>query len=240
MSHLCVLIECGGVGVWTEHDVLQPFRDISKVYIDSNQDAEYRLKRNQAVTSFIPKVTLYKLDSRNCWILNTRIHYLRMPSLKLLALTNLVAKIAAHGHVDWIITDGVAYRGYDAPAFNWVGTSLFFLAYYTDQTKLTMMTRILASFQWLDGSQVLQIMATSSRIASQILISSVTGLLEMPEAISPCLPVIKSTSSGTHGLNLTRALLSTTWPSVPVIVKTWIRLSLSSSRSALRVSSTCP
>ena len=55
-----------------------------------------------------------------------------MPSLKLFALTNLVTQIAAHGHVDWIITDGVAYRGYDAPAFSWVSGSLLFLACYSD------------------------------------------------------------------------------------------------------------
>ncbi|RGP79052.1 endoglucanase [Fusarium longipes] len=46
-----------------------------------------------------------------------------MPSFikttSLLAISNLAVQIAAHGHVDWIITDGVAYRGYDAPAFSW-------------------------------------------------------------------------------------------------------------------------
>lgn len=163
-----------------------------------------------------------------------------MPSLKLFALTNLVVQIAAHGHVDWIITNGVAYRGYDAPAFSWVSTSLFLLTYYTNQTKLTMMIRILVSFQLLDGLLELLIMDTSNRIASQTLISFVTGLLETPKAISPCLLVIKSTSNGTHGPSPTKALLSTTWPNVLVTVKTWTRLSLSSSRSAPRVSSTCP
>ncbi|KAM0550585.1 hypothetical protein ACHAPJ_008843 [Fusarium lateritium] len=45
-----------------------------------------------------------------------------MPSFKtssLLALASAAAQVAAHGHVDWLITNGVAYRGYDAPAFSW-------------------------------------------------------------------------------------------------------------------------
>lgn len=29
------------------------------------------------------------------------------------------AGVAAHGHVDWLIADGVAYRGYDSPAFSY-------------------------------------------------------------------------------------------------------------------------
>ncbi|KAM5341734.1 hypothetical protein ACJ41O_014765 [Fusarium nematophilum] len=43
-----------------------------------------------------------------------------MPSFKtsLLALAS-ASRIAAHGHVDWLITNGVAFRGYDAPAMSW-------------------------------------------------------------------------------------------------------------------------
>ncbi|KAM6536412.1 hypothetical protein FALCPG4_002420 [Fusarium falciforme] len=37
----------------------------------------------------------------------------------LLALAYSAAKVAAHGHVDWLITNGVAFRGYDAPAMSW-------------------------------------------------------------------------------------------------------------------------
>ncbi|KAL4729699.1 hypothetical protein ACLX1H_004121 [Fusarium chlamydosporum] len=39
------------------------------------------------------------------------------PLNSLLAITTLVAQIAAHGHVDRIITDGVAYRGTDPSQF---------------------------------------------------------------------------------------------------------------------------
>ncbi|KAK7424130.1 hypothetical protein QQZ08_008736 [Neonectria magnoliae] len=42
---------------------------------------------------------------------------LRISSLLLSA--SLISNAAAHGHVDWLITNGVAYRGYDAPAFLW-------------------------------------------------------------------------------------------------------------------------
>lgn len=28
------------------------------------------------------------------------------------------AGVAAHGHVDWLIANGVAYRGYDAPSMS--------------------------------------------------------------------------------------------------------------------------
>ncbi|KAF6823384.1 glycosyl hydrolase family 61 [Colletotrichum musicola] len=38
------------------------------------------------------------------------------PSSVLLALA---ATVAAHGHVDWLIADGVAYRGWDSPAFTY-------------------------------------------------------------------------------------------------------------------------
>ncbi|GKT40480.1 polysaccharide monooxygenase Cel61a [Colletotrichum spaethianum] len=38
------------------------------------------------------------------------------PSSLLLAL---VATVAAHGHVDWLVADGVAYRGWDSPAFTY-------------------------------------------------------------------------------------------------------------------------
>ncbi|KAL6410600.1 endoglucanase [Ilyonectria robusta] len=37
----------------------------------------------------------------------------------LVTIVASVANVAAHGHVDWLITNGVAYRGYDAPAFSW-------------------------------------------------------------------------------------------------------------------------
>lgn len=40
-------------------------------------------------------------------------------SSSLLALAYSAAKVAAHGHVDWLITNGVAFRGYDAPAMSW-------------------------------------------------------------------------------------------------------------------------
>ncbi|KZL80189.1 glycosyl hydrolase family 61 [Colletotrichum incanum] len=38
------------------------------------------------------------------------------PSSLLLALA---ATVAAHGHVDWLVADGVAYRGWDSPAFTY-------------------------------------------------------------------------------------------------------------------------
>ncbi|KAK2027176.1 hypothetical protein LX32DRAFT_674308 [Colletotrichum zoysiae] len=34
-------------------------------------------------------------------------------------LLALAATIAAHGHVDWLVADGVAYRGWDSPAFTY-------------------------------------------------------------------------------------------------------------------------
>lgn len=37
------------------------------------------------------------------------------------SLTTLLlsaAGVAAHGHVDWLIANGVAYRGYDAPSMS--------------------------------------------------------------------------------------------------------------------------
>ncbi|KAF5004144.1 hypothetical protein FDECE_9358 [Fusarium decemcellulare] len=37
----------------------------------------------------------------------------------LFALATSVAHVAAHGHVDWLITNGVAFRGYDAPSMSW-------------------------------------------------------------------------------------------------------------------------
>ncbi|KAF5018064.1 hypothetical protein F66182_9963 [Fusarium sp. NRRL 66182] len=37
----------------------------------------------------------------------------------LLALASSAAHVVAHGHVDWLITNGVAFRGYDAPAMSW-------------------------------------------------------------------------------------------------------------------------
>ncbi|KAF4456770.1 putative endoglucanase IV [Fusarium austroafricanum] len=42
-----------------------------------------------------------------------------MPSFKPLYLLTFVASASAHGHVDWLITDGVAYRGYSAPEMSW-------------------------------------------------------------------------------------------------------------------------
>ncbi|KAH7139798.1 glycosyl hydrolase family 61-domain-containing protein [Dactylonectria estremocensis] len=41
----------------------------------------------------------------------------RIPSILVLAAS--AVNVAAHGHVDWLIANGVAYRGYDAPAFSW-------------------------------------------------------------------------------------------------------------------------
>ena len=43
-----------------------------------------------------------------------------MPSTKtsgVLAALASAALVSAHGHVDWIVVDGVRYRGYDSPAF---------------------------------------------------------------------------------------------------------------------------
>ncbi|KAF4974804.1 hypothetical protein FZEAL_8328 [Fusarium zealandicum] len=37
----------------------------------------------------------------------------------LLALASYAAQVTAHGHVDWLIANGVAYRGYDAPSMSW-------------------------------------------------------------------------------------------------------------------------
>ncbi|KAL0938575.1 glycosyl hydrolase family 61 [Colletotrichum truncatum] len=34
-------------------------------------------------------------------------------------LLALAATVAAHGHVDWLVADGVAYRGWDSPAFTY-------------------------------------------------------------------------------------------------------------------------
>ncbi|KAF7555288.1 hypothetical protein G7Z17_g2271 [Cylindrodendrum hubeiense] len=45
-----------------------------------------------------------------------------MATTKISSLVSLLAyaaNVAAHGHVDWLVTNGVAYRGYDAPAFSW-------------------------------------------------------------------------------------------------------------------------
>lgn len=45
-----------------------------------------------------------------------------MPLHKLSHVTAFLffaAHVAAHGHVDWLITNGLAFRGYDAPAFSW-------------------------------------------------------------------------------------------------------------------------
>ncbi|KAF5227612.1 hypothetical protein FAUST_11659, partial [Fusarium austroamericanum] len=52
----------------------------------------------------------------------------------LFAITTLVVQVAAHGHVDWIITNGVAYRGYDAPAFNWNPTQFPVAGWITGAT----------------------------------------------------------------------------------------------------------
>ncbi|KAF7549075.1 hypothetical protein G7046_g8458 [Stylonectria norvegica] len=37
----------------------------------------------------------------------------------LLLIVASAISVAAHGHVDWLITNGVAYRGYDAPSMSW-------------------------------------------------------------------------------------------------------------------------
>ncbi|RGP74202.1 endoglucanase [Fusarium sporotrichioides] len=57
---------------------------------------------------------------------------LKTPSL--LTLATLAVQVAAHGHVDWIITDGIAYRGYDAPAFNWNPTQFPVAGWITGAT----------------------------------------------------------------------------------------------------------
>lgn len=46
-----------------------------------------------------------------------------MATAKILSVITLLlsaANVAAHGHVDWLITNGVAYRGYDAPSMSLV------------------------------------------------------------------------------------------------------------------------
>ncbi|KAH6887392.1 glycosyl hydrolase family 61-domain-containing protein [Thelonectria olida] len=45
-----------------------------------------------------------------------------MALYKLSSITAFIfsaAHVAAHGHVDWLLTNSVAFRGYDAPAFSW-------------------------------------------------------------------------------------------------------------------------
>ncbi|CAM1502344.1 Fc.00g043280.m01.CDS01 [Cosmosporella sp. VM-42] len=45
-----------------------------------------------------------------------------MTHIKLSSLLTIAASavdVAAHGHVDWLIANGVAFRGYDAPSFSW-------------------------------------------------------------------------------------------------------------------------
>lgn len=37
----------------------------------------------------------------------------------LLAFATSAAQVAAHGHVDWLVTNGVAFRGYSAPEMSW-------------------------------------------------------------------------------------------------------------------------
>ncbi|KAG4256486.1 endoglucanase [Fusarium proliferatum] len=37
----------------------------------------------------------------------------------LLAIATSAAQVAAHGHVDWLVTNGVAFRGYSAPEMSW-------------------------------------------------------------------------------------------------------------------------
>ncbi|PNP82661.1 hypothetical protein FNYG_03892 [Fusarium nygamai] len=37
----------------------------------------------------------------------------------LVAFATSAAQVAAHGHVDWLVTNGVAFRGYSAPEMSW-------------------------------------------------------------------------------------------------------------------------
>ncbi|KPM46333.1 hypothetical protein AK830_g214 [Neonectria ditissima] len=65
---------------------------------------------NSSTVSSLRKASQKKVVKSTMTILKT--------SSILLGLATM-SQVTAHGHVDWLITNGVAYRGYDAPAFSW-------------------------------------------------------------------------------------------------------------------------